>query len=97
METIIKKAIEGGYPDERYGEEDTAVLDPLFWKALSKACGWAENMYTGKMVHDPQDGYGIPEENPRWLFEAKQFHEINLTHSWDAAVSYLAGIIEDKG
>lgn len=50
METAIKKAIEGGWKyDIRIGELaegvpcevfEIAWCNPLFWKALGKACGW---------------------------------------------------------
>lgn len=54
METIIKKAIEGGYinikgytePQQEYLKKVfneqmyQVVCDPLFWQSLGKACGW---------------------------------------------------------
>lgn len=51
MESIIKKAIEGGYDSpfvtkkqiSSYRHKDVAVMaliDPLFWQSLGKACGW---------------------------------------------------------
>lgn len=62
METIIKKAIEGGFLGEE-GKQEKAeyiwrisgsviVLDPLFWQSLGKVCGWGciavcSNCFTG--------------------------------------------------
>lgn len=52
MENIIKKAIEGGYANDKpeYAREHLItgfegdfrfmVIDPLFWQALSKAVNW---------------------------------------------------------
>lgn len=44
-ENIIKKAIEGGYPEHTIYhltklDNFVQVLDPLFWQALGKACRW---------------------------------------------------------
>lgn len=47
MENIISKASEGGYDFSRkleYGE--SRLLDPLFWEALGKACGWKSYVWT---------------------------------------------------
>jgi len=51
METIIKKAIEGGYETDYFNFDFhhgpakelaiyKSICDPLFWQALGKACGW---------------------------------------------------------
>ena len=43
MEELNKIASEGGYDFSKkleYGE--SRLLDPLFWQALGKACGWEE-------------------------------------------------------
>ncbi len=60
METLIKKAIEGGYKDytETSGSStkkyhSDILLDPLFFQALSKACGWGEKYKV--------EGYRIPQ------------------------------------
>lgn len=110
MENIIKKAIEGGYNGVSHQNQkgrwtgarvlsldDMAwvVLDPLFWQALGKACGWNDenkfrmmggvahkiNMETGKYI-------------PIWIYHAIKFHEINLTQGWDKAVEYLEDLIK---
>lgn len=71
------------------------VLNPLFWQALGKACGWNDenkfrmmggvahkiNMETGKYI-------------PIWIYHAIKFHEINLTQGWDKAVEYLEDLIK---
>ena len=49
MENIIKKAIEVGWnSDLEYDENEIVLrlvlLDPLFWQALGKACGWGGNV-----------------------------------------------------
>lgn len=60
MESIIKKAIEGGYkPSEIYLEETAygadyqfhaISTDPLFFQALGKACGWDKTMSGTKVT-----------------------------------------------
>lgn len=105
MESIIKKAIEGGYlpklksemilieielPTARetikYGElkekylNQNALLDPLFWQSLGKSCGWEET-------------YWSTNSNFNYLKEAQEFHRINLTEGWDAAVKYLQDLL----
>lgn len=87
MEPIIKKAIQGGFKKGKliltsdginnYSNPEMFFLDPLFWQALGKACGWGK------------DYDGEPEE---WLSIALRFYEINLTEGWDKAVAYLAEI-----
>ena len=46
MESIIKKAIEGGYSYTLDWNNRNyfifPLLDPLFWQALGKACVWVE-------------------------------------------------------
>lgn len=90
MIEIIQKAIEGGW--EKHGKNGGSkttdkfmkvdVLDPLFWQALGKACGWE----LGKTKWDVATA-------PQWLEYSLQFHEINLTEGWDKAVSYLEELI----
>lgn len=94
MENIIKKAIDGGYANDRpeyarqhlitgfEGDFRFMVIDPLFWQSLGKACGW-----------------GIDRESymqfiPQWRDYALRFHEINLTEGWDKAVEYLNSLIK---
>lgn len=106
METIIKCAIEGGY--KRYEEHlanswgtDTyfpmVLLDPLFWQALGKSCGWNESDCV--FVDWIKDGVGYVmldggEEIPVWHSKALRFHELNLTSGWDSAIAYLTNLIK---
>lgn len=96
METIIKKAKEGGYSyghlkmiyDERCVEMHwQVVLDPLFWKSLGKACGWYfdEGDYQDISIGEWEKGH--------WKNRALRFHEINLTQSWDDAIKYIMSVI----
>lgn len=96
MENIIKKAIAGGYDPnwnvnrtEEFPElYNRAILDPLFWQALGKACRWKKipaNL-DGKKVMFPQ---GDTEYSNAWKYYTLHFHEINLTEGWDKAVAYL--------
>lgn len=60
------------------------VLDPLFWQALGKACGWEmEKIYTGEF-----SSFNEPE------CQAIRFHEINLTQGFDKAVDWLEELIK---
>lgn len=87
METIIKRAIEGGYIPKPFTAYD--VLDPLFWQSLVKACGWT--------CCGVWNGIGVRPKghetcsNP-FIRRALRFHEINLTEGWDAAITYLTEI-----
>lgn len=88
MESIIKKAIEGGY-DQKLRTDNIphieCVFDPLFWQSIGKACT-----------------YDVKEENNHakwshkdsWKHYAIRFHEINLTEGWNSAVEYLLEVIK---
>lgn len=116
MEEIIKKAIEGGYKwnfhDRGHEVFDTEgnsakyvclyahILDPLFWQALGKACGWAERICFncgGSMSNTLDDKEGLfvctkcgkIEGRLGWHHHAMVFHSTNLTEGWDKAVEYL--------
>ncbi len=94
MEKIINKAIEGGYSFEKEKEEllthggvwhpKQIVLDPLFWQALGKACGW-DKQYAEK--------YNIKTDR-YYIGNAMEFHHINLTEGWDKAVAYLQELVK---
>lgn len=82
--------------------KEAIVLDPLFWQALGKACGWTgyECLDCGTK-HFGQYGYSdccqtwsSAKSRDRWQYEALLFHEINLTEGWDAAVKYLSELIK---
>lgn len=141
MENIIKKAIEGGYKNEksqcyRCGlrrrevkgfmlpcENDKGfkykshlfrrphngigvyILDPLFWQALGKACGWKKYTWEtwGNLdVLNLREQTDDEKSNAPWstntvpavrrytnVYYAMLFHQINLTEGWDKAVEYL--------
>lgn len=102
MKEIIQKAIDGGYENDwkenaniqlysgnvLSANVEKCILDPLFWQALSKACGWKENCVH---AYDDKGKYVLM---PEWKHYALRFHEINLTEGWDKAVSYLQEIIK---
>lgn len=105
MEKIIKKAIEGGFnwwgyePDAAVRTDvwyqSRAVLDPLFWQALGKACEWKKRAYSeviGRKSYFSREDIE-PTVVEDWLYYAHQFHEINLTENFEAAIKYLEGII----
>ncbi len=105
METIIKKAIEGGYPDvlALYGTSDAmyrvTVCEPKFWQALGKACGWEmdKNIFglgSDRLSKDEKNYSSFSFTGKRWIYCAMCFHEINLTEGWDRAVEWLGGVIE---
>lgn len=95
MDKILDKAIQGGWKPPTKEQEkmlggyyrSDCILDPIFWQALSKACGWkvyqSENIITKKEVLIEM-----------WLEHAKRFHEINLTEGWSKAVEYLEDLIK---
>lgn len=78
-------------------EISETVLDPLFWQALGKACGWENTkrcVCGGNVIYSKIIGMKCslcenarPQED--YIFYAVHFHEINLTEGWDKAVSYL--------
>lgn len=88
---IIEKAKQGGYPawwdnvlgpyveDGLGGNKvgwEIIALDPTFWVALGKACGW----YLVHSGHNPKETDCGPEENcpPRWRYEAIRFYDLIL-------------------
>lgn len=91
MESIIQKAIEGGYKEYistiagRYIKTvEETVLNPLFWQALGKACGWEGGR------RDSENNVGVLGNSiTNTQSVALLFHKINLTEGWSAAVNYL--------
>lgn len=86
MEPIIKKAIEGGYASPEtldHSEECLAVTDTNFWQALQVSLKWKPVRFP------PQKGYS----DKAWLLHAQNFHHINLTENWDAAIKYLLELV----
>lgn len=87
MEHIIQKAIEGGYEETEHitDERDWYVLmRPEFWKALQKSSKWEPVRFP------PQTAWS----DKAWLLHAQNFHHINLTEGWDAAITYLTNLIK---
>lgn len=87
MEKIIKKAEVYGYQSLGVSHE-ASVCDPLFWRALGKACGWERKAHECKC--DSREDIWEDEE----ITYALRFHEINLTEGWDTAVKYLEDLIK---
>ncbi len=79
---------------------NVAVLDPLFWQSLGKACGWIDKDYpNGEMrcsnpvgrcdaVYCSYGGYKNPVDI------ALEFHSLNLTTSFEEAVAWLSNVVE---
>jgi hypothetical protein len=108
MESIIKKAIEGGYRDHFYcGNFDMyesegshceygVICDPFFWESLAKVCSWKERLPYMKLVEYKIVSDLTPTNLKGWQIYAIRFHEINLTEGWDKAISYLENIISNQ-
>lgn len=79
MNEILNKAVQGGW--SRTNTYSQAVIDPLFWQALGKACGWNGDFWRANI-----DG------SSEWYLKAMSFHEINLTEGWDKATAYLESL-----
>ncbi len=62
------------------------VIDPFFWQALGKACGWPEDLQ--------DEGMWQGGTIPHWEYIALRFHQINFGGAWDKAVEYLKSEIE---
>lgn len=79
--SLIKRGKELRFQHDGYTEavdENAIVLDPLFWKALGKAC-W-DNKHKD---HNQNYITGY------YLMHGITFHQINLLEGWDKAVEYL--------
>lgn len=103
MENIIRKAIDGGWqpkshPQVSFKKDSTIqafcmvtsnafVLDPLFWQALGKSCGWNPNATR-------VEGTAQYSRDPEWMSQASRFYRINLTEGWEKAVEYLSDLIK---
>ena len=97
MESIIKKAMEGGYIEILPEELAGCVLDPLFWQSLGKACGWKktdEQLFWLGNIKDKVNDYSVCGIGELWKYYALRFHEINLTEGWDEAVKWLEDLIK---
>lgn len=98
MEKIINEAREGGYDFtdcDCFQNNEVCrglFLDPLFFQALGKACGWK-----GK-VRNCDEPSCIPVIFPdhfeeKWISTALDFHKINLTSDFPTAVKWLEELI----
>ena len=93
MNSIIEKAISGGYEKERYHWDENGSWDwePVevmlmkkeFWVSLGKACSWYDNEEMGVLAD------GTKYSRDGWLVNALRFHELNLTTSFEEAVAWL--------
>lgn len=75
----------------------SCVLDPLFWQALEKACGWeGSGFYLCSHYLKSKDEFEKTEksEYTEWQYHAFRFHEINLTEGWDKAVEWLQELVK---
>lgn len=101
METIIKKAIEGGWNVQNARNhndliQDRMVCDIEFWQALGKACGWetiCQSCGNPKEPHEYRHVYYPSNLDEICVDKAIRFHEINLTEGWDKAVEYLESLV----
>lgn len=98
MEQVLNKAKEGGYKSPNLigtemGYYANVVLDPKFFQALGKACGWG-NMEVSFGNWDEPIKMST-ESVIGWKHIALKFHEINLTEGWDKAVEYLSTLIKE--
>lgn len=83
MEKTLKKAIEGGYnirAEHKLMFEGTIskmLLDPLFWQALGKACGWTHKMIPTAFVEfedgDDEDTMLDWDSTEGWKFYWHRF------------------------
>jgi len=105
MEKIIKKAHTGGFePDglspNYYNDINDScraiTLDPLFWQALGKVCGWIKSprMILSKLPRMIDEN--LETDQPELEIEeyyALRFHEENLVNGWESAVNLLSNMV----
>jgi len=113
MENIIKKAIEGGYERKNGSfllpmklndefdvweyDHNAIVLDPLFWQALGKACGWRMWMPNDVVWKSHSDFDKIlicgvyKIDTP--LYFSSVFNSINFEKGLNEAVRWLEDLI----
>ncbi len=107
LETLIKKAIEGGYKMKWMSGEDTLhfllrrtnnpeiiFLNPLFFQSLGKACGWEKKTHDFSCYANQEGGKCdcIPEDT--WEVNAILFYTTNLTSGLDPAIAYLVNLVK---
>lgn len=94
MEKAIRKAVEGGYvitdnPEFVFGEWNMCrghiFLNPPFWQALGKACGWSIKACVPFLEHRlSATGHGgNVDDNILWVDEEWQMH-------WHRFIDHLA-------
>lgn len=71
------------------GGDKQAVLDFLFWQALSTACEWEP---TFKFFMEDTLGNDFPVVWQTEIYYATEFQKINVSSSWPAAVEWLESI-----
>lgn len=84
---------------------ESMILDPLFWQALSKACGWDKTVCVhcgavitygedtlSENIHCDHKNYKYREK--KWENIAIRFYEINLIESFDEAINWLLDLIK---
>ena len=101
MEKLITIAIKGDWkPKEeiagRSYMESTALtlLDPLFFQALGKECGWQEDTRFSEYYTTDRSMSEVITIHGEWKDYALRTHEINFTESLDSAIAYLLSICE---
>lgn len=95
MDKITEKAVEGGYDiDNGYiqnnsslGRDRFAILDPLFWSALGKSCGWNGML----LEYAPIDG-SLFEPN-EWIQYAGEFFMVRMTMGEEKSIEYLNSVL----
>lgn len=114
MDEILQKAKKRGYhyvkakseTERLSGKFAKIVMEPEFWQALGKACGWGEypdykielpmlfeeEIQAAPAITQKQFGYKIEKHSP-YMWYAIRFHQINLTEGWKKAVEYLSSIV----
>ncbi len=102
METIIKTAIQGGYDYHNVimpmhsgqANFERVILDPPFWQALGKACGWDDKLlHTYAWEDNERTSTSVSGFRKEYEYHALRFHEINLTEGWEKAVEYLQELV----
>ena len=88
MEQAIKKAIEGGYDSSLVYNREIVLLNPLFWRALSKSENWGTtklnwsdgdlssygvHYFGGKFTYPYNEGADVEFEIDTWRLQMHYF------------------------
>ncbi len=83
------------------GNYKAMVMEPSFFQALGKACGWENGVFdipvsgnNWTYYVNNNHAFNLKVRKEAWNHYACRFHEINLTSGWDAAVEYLSSLIK---